>query len=229
MVGEEQVEAVQNDEELALVWNDCGEDEAHKEEESAAKVSLHAMNGSQGNGTIKLHGILQGHQVSILVDSGSSHDFLSQNLAKSLRLKTNPCIPFGITIADGNKVQCSTTVEPVSWSMAGEKFTTNMNLISLGGYDIILGAQWMTNVSPVIFNYTAGQITVNHQGRRICLQQNQNPAKVQLKLNHEQAKFHKEEAYFLIQITAIEDSQQRTEEILSNIAKVLQDYTFHSH
>lgn len=82
-----------------------------------------------------------GHPVSILVDSGSTHDFLSLSLAESMHLKTSPCSPFNITIVDGNKIQCNSNVEPVKWSVAGEEFSTNMNFIPLSGYDIILGAR----------------------------------------------------------------------------------------
>lgn len=62
----------------------------------------------------------------------------------------------------------------------------------------------MTTVSPVTFDYAAGEIIVNHKGRRVNLQQAQPPAKVQLKLKHNSNKFHKEKAYYLIQVSALE-------------------------
>ncbi|XP_063938080.1 uncharacterized protein LOC135147942 [Daucus carota subsp. sativus] len=224
LIGDEEVAAVQNEEELTITWEGCNTEQPQEDECAAAKVSLHAMNGSQGSGTIKLQGNIQGHLVNILVDSGSTHDFMSQNLAKRLQLKTNPCAPFSITVADGNKVQCNTTVEPVKWSMADEVFSTNMHLIPLGGYDIILGAQWMTTVSPVTFDYAKGMITVNHQGKRVGLQQFTNPAKVQLRLKKGNNKFHKEEAYFLIQVTTLEGLPNVTDKLPNNISQVLEDY-----
>lgn len=113
MIGEEAIETVQSEEELGIVWDGNDAEQSHKYEDVAAKVSIQAMNGSMGNGTIMLQGIIQGHQVNILVDSGSTHDFISYHLAKLLRLKASPCPPFNVTIADGNQVQCSTSAEPV--------------------------------------------------------------------------------------------------------------------
>ncbi|XP_074327173.1 uncharacterized protein LOC141665091 [Apium graveolens] len=172
MIGDEEVEAVQNDEELAIVWENYVAEKSQGEEDVAAKVSLHAINGSQGNGTIKLQGNIQGHQLEHV------------------------------------------------WRKILDKYAS----YSAWWYDIVLGVQWMTTVSPVTFDYSAGTITVNHQGRKVYLQQVKNPTKVQLKLNRVNNKFHREEAYFLIQVSAIEGHHKITEKLHDNIAEVVQEY-----
>lgn len=64
------------DEELALIW----EDDVEKETEPA--ISLHAITGGKGNHTIKIAGQMKKKTISILVDSGSTHNFVSQSLVK---------------------------------------------------------------------------------------------------------------------------------------------------
>jgi hypothetical protein len=49
-----------------------------------AHLSVAAVTGAPAPKTLCLTGILQGHSISILVDSGSSHTFLSSKLGSSL-------------------------------------------------------------------------------------------------------------------------------------------------
>lgn len=140
MMGEEQTDTTDN-EELAIIWEDEGLCSTIPTTE--AKISLQAIRGSTGNCTLKLQGSIKGRNVSILVDSGSTHNIISQALAKQLQLKTNPCSAFDITVANGEKVRCETVLDEVKWQMSNHTFTSEMNVIPLGGYDIILGVKWM--------------------------------------------------------------------------------------
>ena len=52
--------------------------------ESCMILSSEASTGQNTPKTLKLTGTVQGHQVTILVDSGSTHTFISQSLASKL-------------------------------------------------------------------------------------------------------------------------------------------------
>lgn len=67
--------------------------------------------------------------MSILVDNGSTHNFISQSLVKQLQLKTAPCSAFDITVANGEKVVCATMLDEVKWQMSNHTFTSEMNVI----------------------------------------------------------------------------------------------------
>lgn len=64
--------------------------------------------------------------------------------------------------------------------MSGEPFEIKMHVIPLEGYDIMLGVHWMTQVSPIIFDYSLRRIIVNHLGRKVNLQPPQITPKVNL-------------------------------------------------
>lgn len=147
-------------EELAIIWNEDEHQLNCSESNTEAKVSLHALMGSTGTGTIKVQGLIQNKPISILLDSGSTHNFVSQRLAKLLSLRTTPCTPFKITVANGEHLECKSSIDHLFWSMAGHKFSTHVNVIPLGGYDIILGVEWMSLASPVTFDYSKEQVTI---------------------------------------------------------------------
>lgn len=70
-------------------------------------------------------------------------------------------------------------------------FTSEMNVIPLGGYDIILGVKWMTTVSPVTFDYKDHSILINWKDQKIKLQQSAKTTTIQLIPDaDEQPKFH---------------------------------------
>jgi hypothetical protein len=44
-------------------------------------ISIQALNGIEGSRTVRLRGHMQGKEVFMLVDSGSSHSFISEDMA----------------------------------------------------------------------------------------------------------------------------------------------------
>ena len=52
--------------------------------------------------------------------------------------------------------------------MQGELFEANLRLLKLGGYDLVLGVDWMKNVSPINFDFNKMEVTFEKEGRK-CL------------------------------------------------------------
>lgn len=189
-------------------------------------MSLHALTGSKGDVTLKIQGVLKDKKISILVDSGSTHNFVSQNLVKQLQLRTDPCSTFQVIVANGEHIPCSNFIESVQWTMAGEDFKASANVIPLGGYDLILGDDWMSMVSPVTFDYTNETITIKLNEKRVILQQSCPTAKVQVQLNGSNVKQSQEEAYFLVQISVVENtlSSEKFTKLPPGISAILSNY-----
>jgi hypothetical protein len=69
-------------------------------------ISKEAVNGLEGPRAMHLSGVIQGHSVQILVDSGSTHTFICQKLAASLST-TPQHSDVKVQIANGGFLQCS--------------------------------------------------------------------------------------------------------------------------
>lgn len=117
------------------------------------------MAGTHGLHTLKLQGKVKNKQISMLLDSGSTHNFISQSLVKACGLKTEPCKPMVVTIANGEKIKCDKQIMNFTWNMSNENFNSRMYVIPLGGYDAVLGVQWMKEVSPMLFDFHKGEVT----------------------------------------------------------------------
>jgi hypothetical protein len=114
-----------------------------------AHLSVAAAAGAPAPKTLCLAGTLQGHPISILVDSGSSHTFLSTKIGSSLP-HLQPLQPtLAVQVANGEILQCTQHLPQALWSVQGCNFTTDLKLLPLQSYDMILGLDWLSSFSPM--------------------------------------------------------------------------------
>lgn len=111
------------------------------------------MAGSSGVNAIKVHGWIGKQKLTILIDSGSSHTFISEPLAYQLGCEISDIDPISISIADGSRMPSDKFIPNFIWNMKGEVFSFPIRLLKLGGYHVVLGCDWMKAVAPVLFDH----------------------------------------------------------------------------
>ena len=116
-------------------------------------ISVHALLGNQSYNTMRLTGVQEGRTLHILVDSGSTHNFLDLSTAKKLGCKLEFIPSQAVTVADGNNLQCQYIVKDFEWEMNGKLFTTDVMLIDLGSCDMVLGIQWLSTLGTVFWDF----------------------------------------------------------------------------
>jgi hypothetical protein len=79
----------------------------------------------------------------MLVDSGSSHTFISSALAEQLQGQTRKITPMRVKVANGGLMQCDTELVACDWCTQGVHFQTNFKVLPLASYDVILGFDWL--------------------------------------------------------------------------------------
>ncbi|KAK3218988.1 hypothetical protein Dsin_012958 [Dipteronia sinensis] len=134
--------------------------EGSLEEESI--ICQHALTGSMGIQTIRLKGRAKSREVIILVDSGSTHNYLDPKTAKFTRVEvknTNVC---GIS----SHAKCTA----FTWSMQWVEFATEMRLLTLGGCDVVLGMQWLIKIDHILLYAKQLSMSFMRQNKWITLQ-----------------------------------------------------------
>lgn len=91
--------------------------------------------------------------VHILMDTGSSHNFIDIKVAIKLGCKMLAKTPMIIKVANGEKLKCDKVVKNFQWQMRGVTFSTDVYLMPLGGCDLVLGVQWFSTLRNIEFNY----------------------------------------------------------------------------
>jgi len=112
-------------------------------------LSEAAVFGLEAPKTMKFQGQIQGKQVLILVDSGSSHTFVNTEVAAELQGISALVNPVGVQVADGSHMLCSSQIPKAEWSIQGCSFQSGIKILPLSHYDMILGMDWLERYSPM--------------------------------------------------------------------------------
>jgi hypothetical protein len=119
-------------------------------EVSDPEISLHAIAGSVSPTTMRLVGLLRNQRVVILLDSGSTRNFLDPALLQVVPLPVDVGVTLNVRIVNGATVVSEGVCQFVSLKIQGHHFSTNFYLIPLGGCDVVLGVDWLRTLGPVL-------------------------------------------------------------------------------
>ncbi|KAI3458858.1 hypothetical protein Pfo_015521 [Paulownia fortunei] len=95
----------------------------------------------------------KGMTVHILIDTGSTHNFLGLQTTKRLGCKLEDTKPFPVAVADESKIYSTFVCKDFTWRMQGVYFSINMMIIPLGDYDMVLGIQWLVTQGDISWNF----------------------------------------------------------------------------
>ncbi|CAN6547867.1 unnamed protein product [Malus baccata var. baccata] len=136
-----------------VVENDSEEDQPALQHMELSECAFYGTHGCPPAQTMKVLGQIKGQPVKILLDSSSSHNFVDSKLLKQWRWYATNTKSFEVMIADGGKVTSSGCCRAVELSLAGYHCRTDLYSLSLGGCDVVLGVQWLSTVSPVLWDF----------------------------------------------------------------------------
>lgn len=120
----------------------------------AMEMSLYALFEALKRKTITLIGILDGEEVLIPVDTGSSDSYISIELDIGMDIKYQWVDqPFSIIMRNGTCVTGNAICLNVHWRINQHSFRFNPKVMELGDWDVILGVDWMTHYSPITFDF----------------------------------------------------------------------------
>jgi len=139
-------------------------------EQAFMLLSSAALSVSSHPKTLQFRGQLRGQNILILVDSGSSHSFISTNLASKFNDLTTLTHPMAVRVADGNSICCTSELSGAEWSVQGISFHSDLRVIPLGCYDMIVGMDWLQAFSPMKVDWVNKWISIPYGTRHVRLQ-----------------------------------------------------------
>lgn len=104
-----------------------------------AEISVYALADVLGPRTMWIGSWIKNRRVIILIDNGSTHNFINQEIARKLNLKATLIEPIHVRVANGDRLTCAYICKAVPIKVQGVSITADMYVIPLGGTNIILG------------------------------------------------------------------------------------------
>ena len=130
-------------------------------------VSLHALSGLSSSDTFRLYGVIKQAHLTVLIDSGSTHNFLQPRVAQFLHLPTQPTHPLRVLVGNGSVLDCSQVCPQLS--LQGHPFEITFHLLPISGADAVLDIEWLKQFGPITTDYTTFVTKFSHLGRNIEL------------------------------------------------------------
>ena len=110
---------------------------------TAAVSSVHVLCPKIKPRSLSMKGRINSSPVSILIDGGSTHNFIKPSVAEQLSLPLNSSTPFRVIVGNGAALKCSYACLSTPIFMQGHHFEIDLFLLQVEGPDVILGVQWL--------------------------------------------------------------------------------------
>lgn len=151
---------------------DCVDEVSEQQQNSGEllAISQAAVAGTESSNTFRLLGQLQKQRVLMLIDSGSSHCFVNESIAATLKGTENKIQPLQVKIADGGLMTCDRELIGCEWWCQGTTFRSNLKVLPLGGYDVIIGMDWLQSHNPMGIDWVGKRLAFWDQGKLVTLE-----------------------------------------------------------
>jgi hypothetical protein len=105
----------------------------------------------------------------ILVDSGATHNFISQHLVHKMNWAVTKTPPLNIKLGDGSCSKIQGTCQNLAIEVEGLQVTVDAQLFDLGGMDVVLGIEWLRTLGDMIINWKKHTMSFWYQKEWVTL------------------------------------------------------------
>jgi hypothetical protein len=133
------------------------------------QLSLNALSGTEVGDVMKVRALVQNKVMLILIDSGSSHSFVSEHFVKTVGIQTLQTTPRQVKLAKGQLMITDQWVPALEWWADGHTLKHDMKVLPMSSYDAILDYDWLKIHSPMDCHWEDRTMTFDDQGQEIKL------------------------------------------------------------
>lgn len=147
------MELTENDENMEETSENDGNDGGEAEQGEIVEISLHATLGKTTKTTTKLKGKVGSRYVIILIDSGSTHNFISEDIVAEMSIPVQQSDPFGVPIGNGEIIGCNRICPRVEVKLSNLTIVQDFYPLTIGGADLVIGIKWLASLNTVQTNW----------------------------------------------------------------------------
>ena len=189
------------------------------EYDHSARTTMPSEDSSLKNELLRFSGHLGGHQVTVLIDGGSTNDFVSDAFVRQNSLETVGLMqPVEVVMANGSKEHVTRRLVGNRLRIGSYRQRMETNVLANLSYDVILGKPWLTQHNPAI-DWKANAVSFQFEGVRHQLVPKQQPLQFQLISAKQLGKAAKckDNELFLLTIKQLEEAAQAGQESGDNL------------
>jgi Retroviral aspartyl protease len=117
-----------------------------------------------------------------LLDSGSTHSFISPIIVQKLSLKTHGTTPLSFTTACNATMIFHSICRNTTFYLQGHAFEGDLRVLTVNGYDVLLGMDWISSCGKIEIDCHKGEVRIFSRSKRVVLKSEK--SMLQYKLLH---------------------------------------------
>lgn len=94
------------------------------------------------------------HQLTILIDRGSIHNFVQDCVTKFFGLPLQPTKALKVMVGNGTMLECRHLCPHVPIHIKGQYFEVDLHVLPISSADVVLGIQWLQELGPLYWLWT---------------------------------------------------------------------------
>jgi hypothetical protein len=149
------------------VLSEDEEDDVIEEEPTLSALAMHGLKASR---TMQVILVMGQHRLVGLVDSGSTHNFISGHAASLLQIPQLSGTKQQVQVANGARLPCLGRLSAVQFGIQDHSFSDSFLVIPLEGFDAVLGVQWLQKLGDISWNFDSLQMYFFLEGGHVSLQ-----------------------------------------------------------
>eukprot|EP00253_Pinus_taeda_P032507 PITA_32507 len=118
---------------------------------------------------LKIEGHIKKKKVIMLIDLGSTHNFIHSEIVKELNYFLYLALECQVMVANGGTINCYEKCHNIKLSMRKYVLNSPMLSIPMGGADVVLGVQWIQSLGTIAFNFQELFLNLFWEGKEVEL------------------------------------------------------------
>ncbi|XP_075111713.1 uncharacterized protein LOC142181922 [Nicotiana tabacum] len=99
--------------------------------------------------TLRIQGFTEQKPIHVLIDCGSTQNFINKEAIQRIGCKINQISPQDISVAGGRITQSLEWSKNFTWMMHGVVFQDDFLVLPVGSCDVVLGIQWLCKFGDI--------------------------------------------------------------------------------
>ncbi|KAF7813726.1 Ty3/gypsy retrotransposon protein [Senna tora] len=155
---------------LKILEGQENQDEVLDTVEITPEISFNALEGQFHPSTLRVTGKHKDYVVKVLIDNGSTHNFIKSSVAAKMQLLLSAIQPFKVQTGNGAYLECTQKCADFQLIVQDHVFFVDLCVLDIKGADIVLGVQWLAEL---------GDITINHKDLTMSFQRGEEAVRLQ--------------------------------------------------
>jgi hypothetical protein len=114
--------------------------------------------------TFWMRGVLQGQKILVMIDWGTSRNFIDSALLKRRHIPTVEFEGFKVEVASGSIMPCDKYILGMKLTLGRHELVQDVYVMDLPDTNVILGVQWLSTLGPITTNYKTMEMSFKEEG-----------------------------------------------------------------